>query len=91
MAVSAIGSLAIWRLLLQAGDSGGGSRVGEEFHAAIGVGNDEQFARSKQLITHDQGPDRIVARELARIANDMRVALYVEHARMSLYYVIISD
>jgi hypothetical protein len=64
--------------------------IGEEFHAAIGVVNDEKFARSQQLITDDQGPDRIVVRALARIANDMRVVLYVKHARISLYYVILS-
>jgi hypothetical protein len=48
--------------------------VGEEFHAAIGVVNDEEFARAKQFVTDDQGTNGVVAGAAAGVAYDVRVA-----------------
>src|SRR5260370_31197402 len=48
--------------------------VGEEFHAAIGVVNDEEFAGAKKLVTDYQGPDGVVAGSPSGVADDVSVA-----------------
>src|SRR5258708_34356269 len=48
--------------------------VGKEFHAAIGMMDDEEFASAKQLVTDDQGTDGVVAGSPAGVADDVSVA-----------------
>ncbi len=48
--------------------------AGEEFHAAIGVVNDEEFASAKQFVTYNERPNGVVAGSPAGVANDVSVA-----------------
>src|SRR6266404_6837504 len=48
--------------------------AGEEFHAAIGMVNDEKFAGAEKLVTDDEGTDGIVAGPAAGVANDVGLA-----------------
>src|SRR6266446_4299864 len=49
--------------------------VREEQHAAVGVVNDEELIRAKQLVGDDQGAERVVARAPSGIANDVSISL----------------
>src|SRR5260370_39160443 len=44
--------------------------VGEEFHAAIGGVNDEEFAGVRKLVTDYQGPDGVVAGSASVVRGD---------------------
>src|SRR6266851_1034986 len=48
--------------------------VGEEFHAAIGVVDDEEFAGAEQFVADDEGTDGVVAGAAAGVADDVSVA-----------------
>ena len=48
--------------------------VGEGLHATVGVVNDEEFLRSEQLVTDDQGANRVIGGTAAGIPNYMRIA-----------------
>src|SRR6266850_5673111 len=48
--------------------------AGEEFHAAIGMVNDEKFACSEKFITDDQRANGIVAGPTAGVADDVGIA-----------------
>src|SRR5512139_2248393 len=49
--------------------------VGEGFHAAVGVVDDEPLAGAQQLVGDDQRADGVVAGAAAGIADDVGVAL----------------
>src|SRR6266850_7969013 len=46
----------------------------EEFHAAIGMVNDEKFARAEKFIADDQGANGIVAGPAAGVADNVGIA-----------------
>ena len=48
--------------------------IGEEFHAAVGVMNHEEFAGAEKLVADDQGTDGIVTGAAAGIADHVGVA-----------------
>jgi len=48
--------------------------VGEKFHAAIGVVNDEEFAGAEQFVADDERADGVVAGSTAGVADDVGVA-----------------
>jgi hypothetical protein len=50
-------------------------RLGEGFHAAIGMVDHEPFPGAEQLVGNHQRPDRVVARAAAGIADHMGIAL----------------
>src|SRR5882724_8194834 len=48
--------------------------AGKEFHAAIGMVNDEEFAGAKKFIADDQRADGVVAGPAAGVADNMGIA-----------------
>ena len=48
--------------------------VGEEFHAAIGVMDDEKFLSAQQLVADDEGADGVITGAAAGIADHVGVA-----------------
>jgi len=48
--------------------------VGEEFHAAIGVMDDEKFLSAEQLVADDEGADGVITGTAARVADHVGVA-----------------
>jgi len=48
--------------------------VGEEFHAAIGVMDDEEFLSAQQFVTDDEGADGVVTSAAAGIPDHVGVA-----------------
>src|SRR5712664_1824659 len=48
--------------------------IGEEFHAAIGMMDDEEFASAQQFVTYNEGPNGVVAGSPSSVADDVGVA-----------------
>ncbi len=48
--------------------------VGEEFHAAIGVMDDEEFLGAEKFVADDEGADGVVTGAAAGVADDVGVA-----------------